>query len=396
LDNLTHSLFGAALAGVAVPSGAPPARRRFFYAAGIVAANLPDLDLAYTAVTPAPLGYLLHHRGHTHTLAALVVQWVILAAAGHAAPAGRGLGASDRGRLWLLLAAGLLSHILLDSGNSYGVHPFFPFDNRWYYGDAVFIFEPWLWLLLGVPVAMAAMRRGIRVALLGLLAVLPLALAAGGLVPWRAVAALLLAALILGAIVSRLSPRGRPLAALAACAVFLAAMFGLSRLAHSQVRALLRPSAGGAVLDVVLTPDPANPSCWSVIAIEKYEALSEYVLRPATLSLFPGGQPPTTCASHRFGGARPFRDVEGRMAAYEEIRQPLARLRKLAQRDCGVAAWLQFGRAPVIDDGRIFDLRFEARGDNFTAMALRPPEDGATCPPHLTRWMPPRADLLQP
>ena len=57
-----------------MPADALPPERRLFYAAGIVAANLPDLDLFYTAVTPAPLGYLLHHRGHTHTLVGLVVQ----------------------------------------------------------------------------------------------------------------------------------------------------------------------------------------------------------------------------------------------------------------------------------------------------------------------------------
>ena len=51
----------------------------------------------------------------------------------------------------------LLGHLVLDSWNSYGVHPFYPFDMRWYYGDAMFIVEPWLWLFLGVA-AMANTR----------------------------------------------------------------------------------------------------------------------------------------------------------------------------------------------------------------------------------------------
>ena len=33
----------------------------------------------------------------------------------------------------------VLSHILLDYTNNYGVHPYWPFDNRWIYGDSVFI-----------------------------------------------------------------------------------------------------------------------------------------------------------------------------------------------------------------------------------------------------------------
>jgi inner membrane protein len=393
LDNLTHSLFGAALAGALVPEDAPAARRRLFYTAGIAAANLPDLDLVYTWVTPPPLGYLLHHRGHTHTLVFLALQGAALA--GLCALIGRGADAGGRGRLWTLLALGLLSHVLLDAGNSYGVHPFPPLDARWYYGDAVFIFEPWLWVLLGVPVALGAARRGIRWVVLGLAGLLPAALAIAGIVPWRAVTALLTAALVLGAVVSRLSPPRRALAAVAASTGFVAGMLLLSHVAESEVRRLLVPSPDGIVLDVILTPDPASPACWSAIVVERDAAAAEYVLRPATLSLLPRWQPPTTCASHRFGGARSHRDLEGRMAAYTEIRQPLAGLRGLAEKDCWVAAWLKFGRAPVLDDGRIFDLRFEARGENFTAMRF----DGApraACPANVPSWQPPRTDLLQP
>ena len=36
-----------------------------------------------------------------------------------------------------------------------------PFDDRWFYGDALFIVDPWLWLVLGLPVVWAhsASRR---------------------------------------------------------------------------------------------------------------------------------------------------------------------------------------------------------------------------------------------
>ena len=50
------------------------------------------------------------------------------------------------------MACALLSHIVADAWNSYGVHPFWPFDNHWYYGDAINIYEPWLWVILGVTV----------------------------------------------------------------------------------------------------------------------------------------------------------------------------------------------------------------------------------------------------
>src|SRR5687768_1114261 len=38
-----------------------------------------------------------------------------------------------------------LLHIAMDFGNNYGVHPFWPLDNRWFYGDSIFIIEPLFW-----------------------------------------------------------------------------------------------------------------------------------------------------------------------------------------------------------------------------------------------------------
>jgi len=156
VDNLTHSLVGATLAELALPVGAPRAVRRTFYVAGVLAANLPDADLVYTRITPAPLGALLHHRGHTHTVAGLVLLGFAMVAV-LLLPRFRDAVAPARGRLWALIAIALASHLVLDSWNSYGVHPFWPFSSRWFYGDAVYILEPWLWMILGV-VAYFVMR----------------------------------------------------------------------------------------------------------------------------------------------------------------------------------------------------------------------------------------------
>jgi inner membrane protein len=38
----------------------------------VAGSNLPDLDALYTGITGGKLGYLLHHRGHTHTLVGAV------------------------------------------------------------------------------------------------------------------------------------------------------------------------------------------------------------------------------------------------------------------------------------------------------------------------------------
>jgi hypothetical protein len=63
--------------------------------------------------------------------------------------------------------------------------------------------------------------------------------------------------------------------------------------------------------------------------------------------------------------------------------------------DCRVRAWLQFGRAPSMRDGWISDARFGGSGrGNFSAMQVADGASARECPPHLTDWDLPRADVL--
>ncbi len=68
------------------------------------------------------------------------------------------------GPLWLLAFLSVLSHPLLDFLNTYGVRFLHPFSNRWFYGDALFIVDIWVWiaLLVGVVLSRVAARRGSR------------------------------------------------------------------------------------------------------------------------------------------------------------------------------------------------------------------------------------------
>ena len=54
-----------------------------------------------------------------------------------------------------LAAVGVLSHPFLDWLNNYGVRLLMPFSERWFYGDTLFIVDPWLWLILGGAVMLA-------------------------------------------------------------------------------------------------------------------------------------------------------------------------------------------------------------------------------------------------
>lgn len=58
------------------------------------------------------------------------------------------------GMLYVLALVALLSHLLLDYTNNYGLRPFFPFNDHWYAASIVFIFDPWMFaMLLGALIA---------------------------------------------------------------------------------------------------------------------------------------------------------------------------------------------------------------------------------------------------
>jgi inner membrane protein len=56
----------------------------------------------------------------------------------------------------------MLTHPIPDSLNTYGVRWLMPFRGDWFYGDALFIVDPWLWLVLGLGVVASRARRGIH------------------------------------------------------------------------------------------------------------------------------------------------------------------------------------------------------------------------------------------
>jgi inner membrane protein len=166
MDNLCHTLVGAALGEAGLKR-----RTRFGNATLMIASNLPDLDvLAFTTNTPS----VALRRGWTHGVLAqallpVLLTAVILAVA-RRRPARRlaSLGTGDppiRARELLLLSyVGVILHVLMDLLNTYGVRLLMPFDRRWFYGDVLFIVDPWLWIVLGTGVWIARRRHSTRAA----------------------------------------------------------------------------------------------------------------------------------------------------------------------------------------------------------------------------------------
>lgn len=148
MDNLCHTLAGWALAEAGLKKRTPYAT-----AALLIGANLPDVDgLAYLK---GPIAALAFRRGLTHGILAMAVWPFVLAgllllwdrARRPRAPVEA--SSARFGPLLLVSAAGVISHPLLDVLNTYGVRLLSPFSDRWFYGDALFIVDPWMWLLVG-------------------------------------------------------------------------------------------------------------------------------------------------------------------------------------------------------------------------------------------------------
>ena len=62
------------------------------------------------------------------------------------------------GQLLLLSFIAVLSHPILDTLNTYGVRWLMPLSGEWFYGDTLFIIDPWVWIALSVGV-LSSVRR---------------------------------------------------------------------------------------------------------------------------------------------------------------------------------------------------------------------------------------------
>lgn len=398
MENISHSLAGLAV-GEAIhrclpaelDAAAQTVRRRILLASCWAASNFPDLDIVLTGQLPPPLGYLLHHRGHTHTLMYLLPQALLLAALVWLLWPGarRLLHASQSARIGLAAAcgAGLLLHVGLDFLNSYGVHPFHPFDSRWFYGDAVFIVEPVFWVAFGVPLAAMLATRWRRFSALGLMAAVIGFAAFKGFLNLGSVLFLL----GLGSALLILGQRRALWAGLFAAFGFAAVQGGVSQYGKTVIKAALQAQAPASrVLDTAMTALPANPLCWSFLSVSRDDSTAAYVIARGTFRLWQTTVPGAACPPGFPGQPSP-----GVVNIEERTRLSLAGLRAFAA-TCRGQAWLRFARMPVLGSEGASDVRFAmgVRG-NFSTMQLDALA-GASCPSPIPDWNLPRSDLLTP
>ena len=155
MDNITHTLAGGLIGQMGLKR-----RSRFAFAACLLGANAPDIDVF--APIAFPVDGIEFHRGPLHGvfawpfLAAAIV--IILWLADRVKPRGRDTLPFRPGPLFAVAFLAVLTHPFLDWLTTYAIALFAPFNWHWYSGDAIFIIDWVYWLLMIGGIAWSAWR----------------------------------------------------------------------------------------------------------------------------------------------------------------------------------------------------------------------------------------------
>jgi inner membrane protein len=154
MDNLCHSLLGGALGRAGLANRTPLGMTTL-----IVANNLPDIDVAVFATDTLAMSF---RRGWTHGVLAQATLPIALTAIVVVCDRlfrGQAAERVKTREILLLSYVGVLCHVFLDLLNSYGVRLLMPFSERWFYGDALYIVDPLMYVALGLGWWFASRRR---------------------------------------------------------------------------------------------------------------------------------------------------------------------------------------------------------------------------------------------
>jgi inner membrane protein len=379
MDNLTHTLVGLTAAKAGLERLSPGAT-----AVCLIAANAPDADIV--AAFGGSWFYLKHHRGITHSIVGTLAIALLIPLLCYAVDrlVARLRGRAPRVRLGGLVIASLLvsaTHPLMDWTNNYGVRPLLPWDGRWFYGDLVYIVDPWLWLSLGGASFLLTATARWRTIAWGALAIiatlafvfLPLRVGMDYPVASRVLWLACLVALIV-AHELKVAPRWGSRIALSALA-FVVVYWGALGLLHGRALVRAQTVAGAqaarqneSVLRVAAMPSLADPTRWRVLA-----ETSRAVYRFETSLL---------------ARVEAERDAPAGLARFEKPQGEAAELAARAATDERAKIFLDFARFPAVRAEpqncvaeclvQFADLRFTEpggarRGGNFSLEVAVPP-----------------------
>jgi inner membrane protein len=142
LENVTHTLTGFFLSHAGLNRFTPNATILL-----VLSANAPDIDIL--GIAGGRLNYFHYHRHFTHSLLFAPILAVVLVALV------RFVGRKPIPWVpaFLVALGGVLSHLLLDLTNEYGIRLFLPFSDSWPALDITAIYDIWIWCFFALCLA---------------------------------------------------------------------------------------------------------------------------------------------------------------------------------------------------------------------------------------------------
>lgn len=397
MDNITHSLVGYVTSKCVTSTQSSSLSAKFqiknnkffLLTSSIIAANFPDLDLIYSLFDSSQLGYLLHHRGHTHTFIYLIPQILILVSFLSLI-----FKIKDKQVLFfgvLLTSINMIFHILLDGLNIYGVHPFYPWDNTWYYGDRLFIIEPLLWFTL-IPLALTPLKKkfGFRFFVILLnVAALYFAIKFSLM---SVATSLILSTYFVGLVLlyDRMFERTKVVTSISLVLVFILAFLVQGERVERKLKQAFTSVRveNEKLVEIAVSPLPGNPICWNFWTVRTLDNI--YYVNTGRVKvnrLWGFSCPPLKDKQEAvmnlklpennsiLWGSHFSTDTESLFAK---------------KSDCRLEQWFQFARIPFVIDSHLYeDLRFSIRkGRNFTSLDLN--DKNIKCAKYPAPWINPR------
>lgn len=260
MDPIAHTFTGAALAAAGLRRVTPLAT-----AALLIGANIPDVDVVTNFA--GDFANLALRRGWTHGILAMAVWPFAITGLLLWWSRYRGYDPPHAGKLLGVAALAVLSHPALDWLNNYGLRWLMPFDGRWFYGDALFIVDPWVWLALGGVLCLRYSQRPGSIAawmlfwLASSVLIFATPMPVGSRLLWLAGLACLLVARIkrFGSGLESRKLEHAACVALAGVIVYMLASLAANPPARAQIEQQLVADNLGPIEDIMVAPVAANP-----------------------------------------------------------------------------------------------------------------------------------------
>jgi len=395
MDNVTHTLVGITLGRTAI-SKRPPEYQKAALWTGVIGSNLPDIDfLLPFFMGGGKLNYLLHHRGYTHTMLLLIPL------AAFAAWIGAKIGRVNVRQWPSLLFLGVIAvalHTTADFCNDYGVHPFSPVSENWFYGGILSIIEPAIWLAI-LPFAFLESRTKWARYLAGIVGLIMFGLIWLG--PFTPMSISIALSFWAGAFILFQKKMRGVWPSYIGITLVLAAFSMGSHFAQSRIQAWIHENSPNEnVLQLATTPAPGNPFCWRIVVASEHPSTDRYVARLGAISLADQWFNPATCfkrlTNERTAKLQPSLSApENHIFWVGQFQSSLSDLQTLYKNDCRFASFLKFVRIPYWEKRGDFlmvgDLRYDYEpGLSFAELEISPDQP---CPRFVPPWNSPLSIL---